>query len=1143
MQTIADALDRHARVNPDGVAFTYLIDGECREESRTASLSFEELASRARNLASVLRQRRPESQRVLILQAPGLDFIISLCACFYAGVAAVPAPLPAARKDSRSARRLNSLFQDVLPDMVLTHSDHLSRVRWVTGNQAAIPEKAWLSTDLISADDGLPDGDRPTDVTPDNHVLVQYTSGSTARPKGVVIDHRSLAHDLAGIAEKFSLTADSVVVSWLPPFHDMGLIGGIIEGIWSGYHTVLLDPKHFLQRPLRWLEAIDRYRADVSGGVNFAFDLCSQSAGLSQAGALDLSRWRLAFSGAEPVRASTIQRFSEAFRDQGFEQTAFYPCYGLAEATLMATGPEPGSERPLLTRFDTEALRNGRAIPPACGGTPATELVSCGTPCRDTLVAIRDSETGRACDDGVTGEIWLSGPILMRGYWNSRARHADDNSQPLPGQKTGRYLATGDLGFLLEGELYVTGRSKDLIIIRGKNHAPGDIEEAVTISHPSLMLDGAAAFGIDLPSGEEMIVACELRREDRHRTDLGAVLSAVRRNITEYSGLSAHDIVLLKPGSLPRTTSGKIQRHACRDCYLNDSWTVLASQKAVFSGSPDAMGNGSRAASLSTASARLRQLEVYLGMTLEALTGVSQTFISRDTTLSATGIDSLKLIEFSLHIERDLERSVRTEWLDADPTIGELADLIREQSPPRGGAAPGAETEDRFPATTVPLSPRQHQFLTTGLPNPEAFLEVVLLRTPAGLDQAVLEAALEWTTDHYDAFSLRFHQEKGGWVQKYEKAGTGITFERIDATNIGQSGFAELRSKLMGRLKSEISLSEGPLVRAFLIDRGKGERGMMMIGFHHLVVDAISLSIWVMQFESAYKAISDNRREEISAVPPTYGRWLKALDEYSGTETVSGQLEYWRNQCAPGMPEKAGDRASVLQCGDEKKVWRMAGARQLSQSSNLRLLHRFPTGNERSCVMISALAWAWRRLVGEDSLLVRLESHGRIPFGPADPFSSIGWFACQYPFRAMASEPLSAEDMVRDTLSRFQSVPELGTGYEMLMQGRGGAGVQSVMENLPKPLVSLQYRGSIDDAFRSDAKFPVIGIVHDATVWMELAHLRNDPAVLHMTASLRRNVLQWSFVASQALDEEAVSVLFEGIDEFLTLLISETGSA
>ena len=269
MLTIAEALDQHARINPDGVAFTYLIDGE-RE---TASLSFLDLATRSRELAAVMRQRRPESERALILQAAGIDFVVSLCACFYAGIAAVPAPLPAARANSRSARRLNGLFQDAAPDMVLTHSESLSRVRWVTDRQAGMPENAWLPVDLAPGKDSLPGSDVMAEVTPDTYALIQYTSGSTASPKGVVINHRSLSHDLAGIAEKFSLTTESVVVSWLPPFHDMGLIGGIIEGIWSGYHTILLDPKHFLQRPLRWLEAIDRYRADVSGGVNFAFDL------------------------------------------------------------------------------------------------------------------------------------------------------------------------------------------------------------------------------------------------------------------------------------------------------------------------------------------------------------------------------------------------------------------------------------------------------------------------------------------------------------------------------------------------------------------------------------------------------------------------------------------------------------------------------------------------------------------------------------------------------------------------------------------------------------------------------------------------------------------------------------------------------
>ncbi len=1139
MLTIAEALDRHARINPDGVAFTYLIDGE-RE---TASLSFLDLATRSRELAAVMRQRRPESERALILQAPGIDFVVSLCACFYAGIAAVPAPLPAARANSRSARRLNGLFQDAAPDMVLTHSESLSRVRWVTDRQAGMPDSAWLPVDLAPGKDSLPGSDVMAEVTPDTYALIQYTSGSTASPKGVVINHRSLSHDLAGIAEKFSLTTESVVVSWLPPFHDMGLIGGIIEGIWSGYHTILLDPKHFLQRPLRWLEAIDRYRADVSGGVNFAFDLCSQSARTSLPEGLDLSCWRLAFSGAEPVRASTITRFSETFSDYGFSGEAFYPCYGLAEATLMATGPEPGSKRPLLTRFDTQALREGRAVTAVGEDQQVTELVSCGNPCRDTVVAIRDSETGQACADGITGEIWLSGPILMQGYWNRRTRRADEEFRPLADQSADRCLATGDLGFLLEGELYVTGRSKDLIIIRGKNYAPGDIEEAAGTSHPSLLLDGVAAFGLDPGTGEELVVACEVRREDRHHADKSEILTAIRRNITECSGLSAHDIVLLKPGSLPRTTSGKIQHHACRDCYLNETWSVLVSQKATMTASWNQADHRSLVIRPGTPEARFQQLETYLGMTLEALTGVSRTFISRDTPLSETGLDSLKLIEFSLHIERDLERPVRTDWFDAETTIGELADLIQGECSAEAVSATGWHADGDGAMAPIPLSPRQHEVLHAGLTNPATFVEVVLLRTPVDVDQAALAEAIEWMTRHYDAFSLRFRHEDDRWVQQYGKAGDGIAFERVDAANIAPAGFAELRSKLMRQFRSEISLSEGPLAKVFLIDRGAGERGMMMIGFHHLVVDAVSLSIWVMQFESAYTSFRNNGSHDISVAALPYGRWLQALDDYYRTEDVSGQLKYWQDQCTPAPEKTTEGRAFERSDGEGKKSWRMAGTRELSRSRNLRLLQKFPTGGERSSVMASALAWAWKRLTGEEDLLVRLEGHGRLSFDQSDPFSSIGWFACRYPFRVTTRQPLTVDDIVDDTLARFRAVPAMGTGYDMLMQGRAGEAARSAIENLPKPLVALQYRGSIDDAFRSDVDFPVIGVIHDSMNWKELADLTNDPAILHMSSSLRRNVLQWSFVASEELDEDAVNLLFEGVDEFLSLLIPEPEAA
>jgi acyl-CoA synthetase (AMP-forming)/AMP-acid ligase II len=337
---------------------TFLVDGE----RQTSSLTFASLDALARGIAEKMLETAPGAKRALILQEPGLDFVLSLCACFYAGVAAVPTPPPAARASSNSAQRFARLLLDAEPDVILPHGALLARLQWLVHGQAGLSVQKWVRTE--SCKPAAAQGPLK-DAEPGDLALIQYTSGSVAKPKGVLIDHANLAANLAAIAEKFALTPDSVVVNWLPPYHDMGLIGGILEGLWRGYRVVLMDPKHFIARPLRWLEAIEHFQADVSGGANFAYDLCADAVARGAVPAVDLSRWRLAYSGAEPVRASSLQRFAAAFAACGFRREAFYPCYGLAEATLMASGPEPGTARPVIAAFLGDALDHGQALPAA----------------------------------------------------------------------------------------------------------------------------------------------------------------------------------------------------------------------------------------------------------------------------------------------------------------------------------------------------------------------------------------------------------------------------------------------------------------------------------------------------------------------------------------------------------------------------------------------------------------------------------------------------------------------------------------------------------------------------------------------------------------------------------------------------------
>ncbi len=437
---------------------------------------------------------------------------------------------------------------------------------------------------MASDEAGDADAWRAPKTDADDLVFLQYTSGSTQTPKGVMVSHGNLLHNSEVMRRLFRHGPDSCGVIWLPPFHDMGLIGGLLQPLYAGFPVVLMTPGAFIQRPRRWLEAVSRYRATTSGGPNFAFELCVErvTAGTKPAAGLDLGSWRVAVTGSEPIRAETLERFSRAFAPAGFRREAFFPSYGLAEATLLVS-------RRLLRRGDAgsvgrfSARRFGAGTPPGCPRRRPTtpggkDLVSCGAVAPDEEVVIADPETRRRCGAGEVGEIWVRGPSVAHGYWNrpeetAAAFHArlDDGGGP--------FLRTGDLGFLRGGELFVAGRIRDLIIIRGANVYPQDVERTVGACHPSLRPDGAAAFAVEADGEERLVVVQEV--EALAPDDAAEVLAAVRHAVADAHQLQAYAVVLVRAGRIPRTTSGKIQRTACRTEFQEDGLAgVLASWRA-----------------------------------------------------------------------------------------------------------------------------------------------------------------------------------------------------------------------------------------------------------------------------------------------------------------------------------------------------------------------------------------------------------------------------------------------------------------------------------------------------------------------------------------------------------------------------------
>ncbi|OHB83076.1 MAG: fatty acyl-AMP ligase [Planctomycetes bacterium RBG_16_64_12] len=557
-------LVRHrARHQPQDTAFTFLVDGEDDE----IHLSNRELDRQARAIGAWLESLNLVGQRALLLYPPGLEFIAAFFGCLYAGVVAVPAYPP---RRNRSLTRIQAIADDAQAAVALTTDVVLRRVEPLIHQTPHLKELTWLATCHVP--EGMDERWEMPDVHGDTLAFLQYTSGSTGTPKGVMLNHANLIHNSALIAYYFELTRSGMGVFWLPSYHDMGLIGGILQPLYLGVPNILMSPMAFLQKPFRWLHAITRFGGTTSGGPNFAYDLCVQKITAEQRAKLDLSSWKVAFNGAEPVREETIERFVETFGPCGFRREAFFPCFGLAEATLIVSGGY-ANEAPRIRSFNAAALGDRVVVPCTPDENGARKLVGCGQAVADQKIVIADPDTMTSCPEGQIGEIWVNGPSVALGYWRRPEATEATFQACLKDTGEGPFLRTGDLGFMEAGELFVTGRIKDLIILHGVNIYPQDVERTVQESHPRLLPDSTAVFTVEGDGREQLVVVQELER--RSKGDLGRVFEAIRRAVSREHELAVDAIVLVKAGSIPKTSSNKIQRHACRDGHLNGSLTVI----------------------------------------------------------------------------------------------------------------------------------------------------------------------------------------------------------------------------------------------------------------------------------------------------------------------------------------------------------------------------------------------------------------------------------------------------------------------------------------------------------------------------------------------------------------------------------------
>jgi acyl-CoA synthetase (AMP-forming)/AMP-acid ligase II/acyl carrier protein len=672
MNNLVEIIKHKAQQTPDKLAYIFLRDGETLE----TKITYQQLFSQSLFLAQKLREKIPTQSRVLLLYPQGLEFVTAFLGCLIAEIIAVPVYPP---KGNQKMSRLEAIIEDCQPSLILTTHFLLAKVEDKLGNIIKEKNIECIATDNLEETKEIQSINLDS-FTGDKVAFLQYTSGSTGIPKGVMISHQNILANSAYIQKAFQLTEDSVSVTWLPSFHDMGLIDGILQPLYTGFLGVIMSPEAFLQKPIRWLEAISRYHATHSGSPNLGYELCVQKITDEQKKDLDLSCWVSAYNGSEPVRFSTIENFTNKFKACGFESRYFYPCYGMAEATLMISGGDLEKESVYLD-VDGNKLRENLLIKADNKTKNIRRLVGCGHSWLDTEIKIVNSETNIACEDNQIGEIWVSGSSIAQGYWQKpeisqevfKANLILSNPSLKGGNKiiSPEFLRTGDLGFIHDGELFITGRQKDLIIIWGKNHYPQDIEVTVQNSHQALRGDSGAAFSVDIEIGEKLVIVQEVRRSYIKQLDIDEIITAIREAVSLEHELQVYAIALIKPASIPKTSSGKIQRYACRQQFLGGNLNLIGEwqQKSILTESMIEDNLEINEENISN----------WLIAKLADVLGLEKEELDTETSFSSYGLDSSVALtltgELGEWLEIELEATLFWEYTD----IKELTEYLWEE--------------------------------------------------------------------------------------------------------------------------------------------------------------------------------------------------------------------------------------------------------------------------------------------------------------------------------------------------------------------------------------------------------------------------------------------------------------------------------
>ncbi len=907
LDSLVTLLELRAELQAHKTAYTFLLDGE----QQSVSITYSELDKQARTLAATLQALGLQGERAVLLYPQGLEYIAAFFGCLYAGVIAVPAYPP---KNRRHLPRLQAIIQDSQAAIILS-TQAVANSADALGSENGL-DLSWLLTDQALS--GKPNQWLAPDITPDSLAFLQYTSGSTGQAKGVMVSHGNLMANQKIIKDGFGHDNQSTVVGWLPLYHDMGLIGNVMQPLYTGASVVLMSPLAFLEKPIRWLQAISDYQAHTSGAPNFAFDLCVQKISAEDKAQLNLSSWQLAFNGSEPIHSATLDRFAAAFAECGFKREAFYPCYGLAEATLLVTGSTK-TATPTVKAFNKAKLEEHFACTNVAHLDDYRRLVACGVAGLDHQIRIVNPNTQALCEDGHIGEIQVSGASVAQGYWQNADATAEtfiiDKDQT-------RWLRTGDLGFIDQGELFVSGRLKDLIIIRGRNYHPHDIERAAESAVDGLIHGCLAAFAVASEAGEKLVLLAELKRSHLRQTDYRVEFAAIRSRLVEECGVQVDEIVLLKPNAILKTTSGKIRRSACRERYQQQQLEVVAMDvigstnltsysKTMQTAYPQVAEKTPAAYSTNSAELTLlRQtlllapilaavplLANYLSTRVASLSGLAPETCDVSASVLSLGIDSLKAMELKYAIDEFLTIDFPVVMLLDEQSLLAIAEHALS-------LAKLGEVRNAYPTVChatkeLPLSVGQ-QALWTGCQLasvPTIYNMAIALQIDTEINTVALRAALQDLLNRHGQLRATFTLNEQTQPVQTINSSKPPAFTQIRCDNA-----AHRQQKISAQLAQAFDLQNGALLRTALFSTSNNNH-ILVFCAHHLVVDLRSMTILLAELKTLYQAEVLQQPLMLPPLTTSYSDYLNWQADYLRSASAEQAWQYWQQQLSGELPK------------------------------------------------------------------------------------------------------------------------------------------------------------------------------------------------------------------------------------------------